>query len=156
MFLRDLVFVSFLCVSIAHAHVSFDVFSNSKPANTNAAPRSANLLDVSVNVDPLLNLLGQNNNRPAVVTSTSTTTEVPSTTSRKPTSISSRYTFTPAVAKCGQKVVQHTELITNGLSTKPGDWPWHAALYRLKNTGSQQQYICGGSLISPTRVLTGN
>lgn len=155
MFLRDLVFV-FLCVSISHAHVSIDVFSNSKSANeaTNAAPK-ANLLDVNVNVDPLLNLWGRNNRQDVTSTPGPTTSEVPSTTSRKPTSKGVRYTYTPTVAKCGQRVVQHTELITNGLSTKPGDWPWHVALYRLKNTGSQQQYICGGSLISPTRVLTG-
>ncbi|RVE42892.1 hypothetical protein evm_012447 [Chilo suppressalis] len=53
---------------------------------------------------------------------------------------------------CGRRKIQHTELIVNGLSTKPGDWPWHAAIYRLEN--SKINYICGGTLLSKIFVVT--
>lgn len=59
----------------------------------------------------------------------------------------------PSHPSCGRRQIQHTELITNGLSTKPGDWPWHAAVYWFeKNT---QNYRCGGTLISKNVVITG-
>ncbi|XP_059044882.1 limulus clotting factor C-like [Achroia grisella] len=53
---------------------------------------------------------------------------------------------------CGRRKVVHTELIVNGQPTKPGDWPWHGAIYRLEQ--SSVKYICGGTLISKTFVLT--
>ncbi|XP_013186699.2 chymotrypsinogen B [Amyelois transitella] len=53
---------------------------------------------------------------------------------------------------CGRRKVLHTELIFNGQPTKPGDWPWHAAIYTLKYTSAE--YICGGTLISKNFVLT--
>ncbi|CAG9578107.1 unnamed protein product [Danaus chrysippus] len=53
---------------------------------------------------------------------------------------------------CGRRKVSHTELIVNGSPTKPGDWPWHTAIYRLDR--SQIKYICGGTLISKYFVLT--
>lgn len=53
---------------------------------------------------------------------------------------------------CGRRKVDHTELIVTGLPTKPGDWPWHVALYRF--SGGSLNYICGGTLISKTLVLT--
>ncbi|XP_049881046.1 chymotrypsin-C-like [Pectinophora gossypiella] len=55
-------------------------------------------------------------------------------------------------ASCGRRKIQYTELITNGLETKPGDWPWHVALYRLEN--ADIKYICGGTLMSKTFVIT--
>ncbi|CAH0403307.1 unnamed protein product [Chilo suppressalis] len=54
---------------------------------------------------------------------------------------------------CGRRKIQHTELIVNGVPTKPGDWPWHAAIYRLEN--SKFNYICGGTLLSKIFVVTG-
>ncbi|CAH2098459.1 unnamed protein product [Euphydryas editha] len=53
---------------------------------------------------------------------------------------------------CGRRTVDHTELIVNGASTKPGDWPWHAAIYRLERTALK--YICGGTLISKNYIIT--
>ncbi|XP_052741183.1 uncharacterized protein LOC112045215 [Bicyclus anynana] len=53
---------------------------------------------------------------------------------------------------CGRRRVTHTELIVNGALTKPGDWPWHVALYRIDH--STIKYICGGTLISKNHVLT--
>ncbi|CAH2229280.1 jg17029 [Pararge aegeria aegeria] len=53
---------------------------------------------------------------------------------------------------CGKRAIDHSELIVNGAATKPGDWPWHAAIYRLD--GSTMKYICGGTLISKNYVLT--
>lgn len=70
------------------------------------------------------------------------------------TIISQLSTASISIPKCGVRRMQHTELIRNGSPTKPGDWPWHVALYRLSNNGSQQ-YICGGSIIDQYRVITG-
>lgn len=53
---------------------------------------------------------------------------------------------------CGRRKVDHIELIVSGAPTKPGDFPWHAALYKLD--GSTIKYICGGTLISKNVVLT--
>ncbi|XP_039747711.1 chymotrypsin-C-like isoform X2 [Pararge aegeria] len=55
---------------------------------------------------------------------------------------------------CGRRVVDHSELIVNGDETKPGDWPWHAALYKLDKDTLDNKYICGGTLISKNLVLT--
>ncbi|XP_039746862.1 limulus clotting factor C-like [Pararge aegeria] len=53
---------------------------------------------------------------------------------------------------CGRRKILHTELIVNGVNTKPGDWPWHAAIHRRNK--STFKYICGGSLVSKRFVLT--
>ncbi|OWR55216.1 hemolymph proteinase 16 [Danaus plexippus plexippus] len=53
---------------------------------------------------------------------------------------------------CGRRKVIHSELITNGLKTKPGEWPFHAALHRREKMGLR--YTCGGTLISKFFVLT--
>nr|XP_026492028.1 chymotrypsin-like elastase family member 2A [Vanessa tameamea] len=53
---------------------------------------------------------------------------------------------------CGHRKIDHTELIVEGTSTKPGDWPWHAAIFRLRN--KVLQYICGGTLISKNYLLS--
>ncbi|XP_064074660.1 chymotrypsin-like elastase family member 2A [Vanessa tameamea] len=53
---------------------------------------------------------------------------------------------------CGRRKVGHTELIVSAAPTKPGDWPWHVALYKLER--SSIKYICGGTLISENFVLT--
>ncbi|CAH0697296.1 unnamed protein product [Spodoptera exigua] len=58
----------------------------------------------------------------------------------------------PAVESCGRRKVVHTELIVHGQPTKSGDWPWHVALFRVE--GTFVKYICGGTLLSKTIVLT--
>ncbi|XP_052749483.1 chymotrypsin-C-like [Galleria mellonella] len=60
--------------------------------------------------------------------------------------------LTVPTGSCGRRKVTHTELIVNGQPTKPGDWPWHGAIYRLEQYSVK--YICGGTLISKTFVLT--
>ncbi|XP_023951740.2 chymotrypsin-C [Bicyclus anynana] len=55
---------------------------------------------------------------------------------------------------CGRRVVDHAELMINGEDTKPGDWPWHAALYKLDKETLNNKYICGGTIISKNFVLT--
>ncbi|CAG9578097.1 unnamed protein product [Danaus chrysippus] len=53
---------------------------------------------------------------------------------------------------CGRRQVRGTQLMVNGANTKPGDWPWHVAIYkRQKNI---IKYICGGTLVSKNFVLT--
>ncbi|KAF9415745.1 hypothetical protein HW555_006715 [Spodoptera exigua] len=58
----------------------------------------------------------------------------------------------PADESCGRRKVVHTELIVHGQPTKSGDWPWHVALFRVE--GTFVKYICGGTLLSKTIVLT--
>ncbi|XP_013147107.1 PREDICTED: chymotrypsin-like elastase family member 2A [Papilio polytes] len=53
---------------------------------------------------------------------------------------------------CGRRKIKHTELIVNGVDTKPGDWPWHAAIFRFEKRIFT--YICGGTLLSKSWVLT--
>ncbi|XP_054279551.1 serine proteinase stubble-like isoform X2 [Macrosteles quadrilineatus] len=54
--------------------------------------------------------------------------------------------------KCGQVAVNPAPLITHGQNTARGQWPWHIALYRIE--GINLSYSCGGSLVSPTVVIT--
>lgn len=44
-------------------------------------------------------------------------------------------------------------LVTNGKNTHRGQWPWHIALYKAE--GINLNYLCGGSLISKNKVITG-
>lgn len=53
---------------------------------------------------------------------------------------------------CGNVIPKANPLIIHGLETYPGNFPWHAALY-FSEIGSLK-YICGGSLISMSSVLT--
>ncbi|CAH0715161.1 unnamed protein product, partial [Brenthis ino] len=55
-------------------------------------------------------------------------------------------------SQCGRRKIKYTELIVNGDATKPGDWPWHVAIYNITN--SVIRYICGGTLISKYFILT--
>nr|XP_026488556.1 chymotrypsin-C-like [Vanessa tameamea] len=53
--------------------------------------------------------------------------------------------------QCGRRQGPN-QLITNGFLSKPGDWPWHVAIFRMER--ATLKYICGGTLISNTYVLT--
>lgn len=53
---------------------------------------------------------------------------------------------------CGTLGVTATPFITHGMETKPGQHPWHAALYHNKNI--QLTYICGANLVSRNFVVT--
>ncbi|EDS44459.1 coagulation factor X [Culex quinquefasciatus] len=54
--------------------------------------------------------------------------------------------------RCGQRPANSIGVITSGQSTWPGQFPWHAALYRRQLVGSE--YICGGFLVSDRVVVT--
>ncbi|XP_061383069.1 plasma kallikrein-like isoform X2 [Danaus plexippus] len=53
---------------------------------------------------------------------------------------------------CGRRQVRSTQLMVNGANTKPGDWPWHVAIYKQER--NIIKYICGGTLVSKNFVLT--
>ena len=61
----------------------------------------------------------------------------------------------PTEKECGKRRHQLTPFIIHGYQSKPGDWPWHGAIYRLNTKNSQLTYTCGGTLVSKTRVITG-
>uniref|UniRef100_A0A6P7FVI1 Chymotrypsin-like elastase family member 2A n=1 Tax=Diabrotica virgifera virgifera TaxID=50390 RepID=A0A6P7FVI1_DIAVI len=54
--------------------------------------------------------------------------------------------------RCGVIVPSESGLLIHGHDTNPGQFPWHAALY--KKEGKQRVYICGASLISEQHVIT--
>lgn len=54
---------------------------------------------------------------------------------------------------CGKQQIRTQNLIVNGFSTYAGQFPWHAALYH-RTSATSLEYVCGGSLISDTFVLT--
>ncbi|XP_058123160.1 CUB and peptidase domain-containing protein 1-like [Anopheles ziemanni] len=54
---------------------------------------------------------------------------------------------------CGVRKLDAIGLIVKGQDARPGDWPWHVAIYDGKNTKTPT-YACGGSIISEYFVLT--
>lgn len=55
---------------------------------------------------------------------------------------------------CGRRPLTHLPLILGGENSVPGEWPWHAAIFLLKDEKSTPTYRCGGTLISSSFVLT--
>ncbi|KAK9751280.1 Serine protease gd N-terminus [Popillia japonica] len=53
---------------------------------------------------------------------------------------------------CGTLAIRPNPATISGAKTKPGEFPWHAALYHTR--GNSLNYTCGGSLISRYHVLT--
>lgn len=66
--------------------------------------------------------------------------------------LSGRSTLQQSSTQCGVKKPVRNYMIFGGSDTKPGDWPWHTALFCKK--GQSMTYCCGGTLISPQFVLT--
>lgn len=58
------------------------------------------------------------------------------------------------ITDCGKSDKPRKPLITNGIQSELGQWPWHTAIYTI-NSKNQKEYICGGSLISKYAVVTG-
>ncbi|XP_059611560.1 chymotrypsin-C-like [Phlebotomus argentipes] len=54
--------------------------------------------------------------------------------------------------ECGIRRINHEGLITYGEDTRPGDYPWHAAIFHLERR--QRSYKCGGTIINTHTVLT--
>ncbi|XP_055697780.1 chymotrypsin-like protease CTRL-1 [Phlebotomus papatasi] len=54
--------------------------------------------------------------------------------------------------ECGRRTIKHEGLITFGSETRPGDFPWHVAIYHQE--GRQRNYKCGGTIIDTNTILT--
>lgn len=54
---------------------------------------------------------------------------------------------------CGKRKIGHQGLITHGAETRPGDFPWHVAIYHQE--GQRRTYKCGGTIINTHTILTG-
>lgn len=55
-------------------------------------------------------------------------------------------------AQCGLPRHGPTGLIVRGENAKKGKWPWHVAVFHKQQ--SSTTYVCGGTIISRTHVLT--
>lgn len=56
---------------------------------------------------------------------------------------------------CGRQLVQLEGLIKGGFTTRPGEWPWHVAIFHRTEPGSEEfEYQCGGSLVHRYLVIT--
>uniref|UniRef100_A0A182JTR3 Peptidase S1 domain-containing protein n=1 Tax=Anopheles christyi TaxID=43041 RepID=A0A182JTR3_9DIPT len=55
---------------------------------------------------------------------------------------------------CGKRLVKGGGLVKGGYSTRPGDWPWHVALYQRDINSDGFEYACGGSIVHRYLVLT--
>lgn len=66
--------------------------------------------------------------------------------------LSARSTFQQNTHKCNVKNSSWSNANIGGNVAKSEAWPWHVALY-YKN-GPSVEYICGGTLISPSFVIT--
>lgn len=66
--------------------------------------------------------------------------------------LNGRNTLQGELLQCGVRQAVKNQLIIGGDDTKPGAWPWHAAIYHTK--WISQDYVCGGTLISAQFVLT--
>ncbi|EAT33563.1 AAEL014163-PA [Aedes aegypti] len=54
--------------------------------------------------------------------------------------------------KCGVPQQSTIHLIVNGFNALKGRWPWHVAIYHKNHPLTA--YVCGGTLISSTHILT--
>lgn len=56
---------------------------------------------------------------------------------------------------CGQRQISNTvkQLQSFSFKTIPGEFPWHVAIYRKIDFGTEK-YICGGTLINKNTIIT--
>ncbi|EAT45900.1 AAEL002880-PA [Aedes aegypti] len=55
---------------------------------------------------------------------------------------------------CGFQLAPLEGLIKNGYKSRPGEWPWHVALFHRTLSGNEFDYQCGGTLVHKYLVLT--
>uniref|UniRef100_A0A182MY32 Peptidase S1 domain-containing protein n=1 Tax=Anopheles dirus TaxID=7168 RepID=A0A182MY32_9DIPT len=53
---------------------------------------------------------------------------------------------------CGRRVQKAVYLIRDGVTAKPGQWPWHVALYHRRTP--TLKYHCGGTILDAGTILT--
>ncbi|KFB37624.1 AGAP007795-PA-like protein [Anopheles sinensis] len=56
--------------------------------------------------------------------------------------------------RCGSRLVAVPGTIVRGQSSWPGQFPWHAALYRLERAQATASYICGCFIVGDRILLT--
>ncbi|KAJ0169887.1 hypothetical protein K1T71_014493 [Dendrolimus kikuchii] len=56
--------------------------------------------------------------------------------------------------ECGTAAPSAKQLMINGSTTKHGDFPWHAAIYKKEKRFTRKWQICGGTLISRDVVVS--
>ena len=54
---------------------------------------------------------------------------------------------------CGRQKINTVDLIVNGFETKPGQFPWHVAIFHLNNHRGRD-YACGGTLVNEYQTIT--
>ncbi|XP_053603764.1 CLIP domain-containing serine protease B4-like [Plodia interpunctella] len=55
---------------------------------------------------------------------------------------------------CGRKSLDHTELLSVRTEARAGDFPWHVAIFIMDFNTADEEYYCGGNIISRTAILT--
>uniref|UniRef100_A0A182JAW7 Uncharacterized protein n=1 Tax=Anopheles atroparvus TaxID=41427 RepID=A0A182JAW7_ANOAO len=65
-----------------------------------------------------------------------------------------RVAFAATPPHCGHRPVAFPGTIIRGQSSWPGQFPWHAALYRLERTQATASYVCGCFIVGDRALLT--
>ncbi|XP_059049720.1 transmembrane protease serine 11D-like [Achroia grisella] len=55
---------------------------------------------------------------------------------------------------CGRRSLDHTELVSVRTESRAGDWPWHVAIFLWNPNMTNEEYYCGGNIISRTAIVT--
>ncbi|KAM3967259.1 serine protease 41 [Aphomia sociella] len=55
---------------------------------------------------------------------------------------------------CGRRSLEHTELVSVRTEAQAGDWPWHVAIFIKNPNMIDEEYYCGGNIISRTAIVT--
>ncbi|XP_062559646.1 polyserase-2-like [Armigeres subalbatus] len=55
---------------------------------------------------------------------------------------------------CGFQLAPLEGLIKNGFKSRPGEWPWHVALFHRTPNGMEFDYQCAGTLVHKYLVVT--